>query len=141
MIRKFRQPKDIEQARRRSRRTGRRKVGAESGRRAQLEALEPRVVLAANDPFISEFQALNTSTLQDEDGDFEDWIEINNPDTVARDLSGWYLTDDASELRKWRFPAGTVLDPGEHLVVFASGKNRVDPQKRFPRRLRRRGEC
>ena len=41
-----------------------------------IQALEPRVVLNA-DPTISEFQAINSSTLRDEDGDFEDWIEKN----------------------------------------------------------------
>ena len=95
---------------------------ADAHRRAHLESLEPRIVLA-NDPFINEFQAINVSTLQDEDGDYEDWIEIKNPD-VRTDLGGWYLTDDRAELRKWRFPAGTVIEPGGFLVVFASNKDR-----------------
>ncbi len=90
-----------------------------------LETLEPRVVLAA-DPLISEFQAINVSTLQDADGDYSDWIEIRNPDTGAVNLQGWFLTDDSTDLRKWRFPAVT-LEAGENLIVFASGKDRTDP--------------
>lgn len=77
-------------------------------------------------PVITEFLANNESGLQDEDGDAEDWVEIFNPDPVAIDLSGWYLTDDAGDLTQWEFPAITI-QPGEFLVVFASKKNRTDP--------------
>ena len=79
---------------------------------------------------ISEFMAINNETHPDEEGKFPDWIEIYNPMCAAVDLDGWYLTDDADDdpnLTKWQFPAGVVLDPGEFLVVFASGHNRRDP--------------
>jgi len=75
-------------------------------------------------PVISEFMASNEVTLLDEDGDSSDWIEIWNPDEVAADLGGLALTDAANAPLKWQFPAVT-LGPGERLVVFASGKNRV----------------
>ena len=35
------------------------------------------------------------------------------------------LTDSAGTLQKWLFPAGVTLQPGEFLVVFASGKDRA----------------
>ena len=41
-------------------------------------------------------------------------------------LEGWYLTDNANDLTKWKFPAVT-LGPDAYLVVFASGKDRRDP--------------
>ena len=72
---------------------------------------------------ISEFMAINDSTLKDEDGDYSDWIEILNYGEAPVDLLGWALTDDEREPMKWRFPEGT-LRPGEHLLVFASGKKR-----------------
>ena len=76
------------------------------------------------DPIIAEFQAINDTTLQDVDGDFSDWIEIRNVDAEPLSLGGWYLTDDATDLRKWRFPDTTV--PGnDELVVFASNKDRT----------------
>ena len=75
-------------------------------------------------PVISEFMAANDTTLRDEDGDYPDWIEIFNPDTADVSLDGWYLTDDADDLTKWRFPAET-LEAGTFLVVFASGKDRA----------------
>ena len=78
------------------------------------------------DPVISEFMAANARTLADVDGKFSDWIEIHNPDTTAVNLSGWFLTDDAKDLKKWQFPEVTV-PPGGFLVVFASGKSRREP--------------
>ena len=79
------------------------------------------------DPVISEFQAINDSTLQDSDGDFSDWIEIRNMDAEALQLEGWYLTDDEADLRKWQFPATTV-PANEELVVFASNKDKTTPE-------------
>jgi len=82
---------------------------------------------------ISEFMAINGSKaplepgeLLDEDGDSSDWIEIYNPTNAAIDLDGWYLTDDASNLTRWRLPS-VLIQPGRFMIVFASGKNRNNP--------------
>lgn len=80
----------------------------------------------AGAPFeITEFMALNRETLNDEDGDSSDWIEIHNPDATAQSLEGWFLTDDPANLTRWRFPANVWLSAGEYLVVFASGKDKM----------------
>jgi hypothetical protein len=76
---------------------------------------------------ISEFMASNNTALADEDGDYPDWIEIANISAITVELDGWYLTDRADNLTKWEFPRGVELEAGEFLVVFASGKNRKDP--------------
>ena len=94
-------------------------------RRFSIEPLEPRMLLAG-DPVIAEFMAKNDATLQDEDGDWSDWIEIRNNGDAAVDLESWYLTDDAAELNRWNFP-DVALAPGEQLIVFASGKDRTIP--------------
>ena len=75
---------------------------------------------------ITEFMASNSDALTDEDGDSSDWIEIYNHSDTTVDLAGWYLTDDKESLMRWRFPAGVSLEPGEFLLVFASGKNRIE---------------
>ncbi len=77
----------------------------------------------ALDPRINEFVADNTDGLFDEDNDEVDWVEIYNPNPVAQDLTGWYLTDDLAAKTKWQFPAVSINANG-YLVVFASGKNR-----------------
>lgn len=75
---------------------------------------------------ISEFVASNSTGLPDEDGDHSDWIELFNTSGGTVNLNGWYLTDNASNLTKWRLPA-TNLPPNGFLLVFASGKNRATP--------------
>jgi hypothetical protein len=77
-------------------------------------------------PMISEFMALNNSTLQDEDGSYSDWIELYNPGTNAVDLTGWYLSTWSTNLTQWQFPA-TNLAPHGFLLVFASNKDRRTP--------------
>jgi hypothetical protein len=82
------------------------------------EPLPPPVVR------INEVVADNTGGLQDEQGSFEDWIELHNPTAGDVTLTGWHLTDDRAQPSKWTFPA-TTLPAGGYLVVFASGKNRA----------------
>ncbi len=74
---------------------------------------------------ISEFLASNSSRLADVDGDFSDWIEVQNTSSSSVNLLDWSLTDDPAQPAKWRFPA-TNLNAGAYLVVFASGKNRTN---------------
>ena len=70
--------------------------------------------------------ASNDQGLEDENGDASDWIEIHNAGDVPANLDGWHLTDDDDRLTKWTFPAVTI-EPDDYLVVFASGKDRIDP--------------
>jgi hypothetical protein len=86
--------------------------------------------LPAAEPFISEFMPDNAHILVDEDGQFPDWIEIQNPNATPFDLAGYFLTDNPSQLNKWAFPSVT-LPPHGILVVFASGKNRTSDTNRL----------
>jgi len=80
---------------------------------------------AAGQELITEFCASNSTRLQDEDGEYSDWIELHNAGPVSVDLGGWHLTDSAGNKTKWRLPSPTVVAPGGFLVVFASDKNRA----------------
>lgn len=75
---------------------------------------------------ISEFMADNESTMIDEDGDTSDWIEIKNTSSATIDLAGYALTDSFANLMKWVFPSYS-LEPGAQLLIFASDKDRTDP--------------
>ena len=75
---------------------------------------------------ITEFLANNSRALADSDGEYSDWIELYNSSPAAVNLDGWSLTDTSTNLTKWRFPAVTLF-PNQHLVVFASGKDRAVP--------------
>lgn len=61
-----------------------------------------------------------------------DWIELKNASDSAIDLSGWGLSNNASRPRKWQFPNGTVIQPGQYLCVFADrdgNDDMVDPAR------------
>jgi hypothetical protein len=75
---------------------------------------------------INEFMVANRSSLEDEDGDLSDWIELFNEGSEPVDLSGYWLSDKKDNPYKWRFPK-VFIEPGEYLVIFASGKNRSNP--------------
>ncbi|MFC1693529.1 lamin tail domain-containing protein, partial [Candidatus Latescibacterota bacterium] len=73
---------------------------------------------------INEVMSSNATTIQDEDGDYSDWIELYNSGDSSVDLSGYGLSDDPDDSFKWIFPSFT-LGPGEFMLVFASGKDRT----------------
>jgi hypothetical protein len=87
-----------------------------------METMEPRLLLAGT-VVISEFLAINQTGLVDKDADHSDWIELHNTDpSLSVNIGGWYLTDDASNLRQWAFPSA-VIPPDGYIWVYASGKN------------------
>src|SRR5438552_16332255 len=76
------------------------------------------------DVLISEFMALNSNTLTDQDGQYSDWIELYNSGTDTVNLNGGYLTDNATNLTNLRFPS-TDLFPGSYRAVFTSNEKRA----------------
>eukprot|EP01025_Chloroclados_australasicus_P040119 TRINITY_DN4178_c0_g2_i1.p1 TRINITY_DN4178_c0_g2~~TRINITY_DN4178_c0_g2_i1.p1 ORF type:complete len:1028 (-),score=127.01 TRINITY_DN4178_c0_g2_i1:2597-5680(-) len=75
---------------------------------------------------ISEIMANNELTVEDEDGELSDWIEIHNLEEKEVSMEGWHLTDSPKQLTMWTFPEDLVLSPDEYLVIFASGKDRIE---------------
>ena len=75
---------------------------------------------------ISEIMAVNRSTLRDEEGEYSDWIELCNTTGHTVSLKGWHLTDQADVPTLWTFPDVSIPPYGQ-LIVFASQKNRSDP--------------
>jgi hypothetical protein len=73
---------------------------------------------------INEFSSSNLSGITDEDGDRNDWIELYNHSASEINLDGYHLSDDASYLKKWTFPA-IPLKSYSYLLIFASDKNRI----------------
>ena len=70
---------------------------------------------------VSELMVKNRATLPDEDGDFPDWLELENISEDTVDLGGWMLRD--SEKKPfWIFPE-LQLEPGERTLLFLSGKD------------------
>ena len=82
----------------------------------------------SNEILITEFMAINSNILADEDGEHPDWIEIYNPGDNSINLNGWSLTDKEDELKKWEFPAISI-NSHSYMVIFASDKDKKDPTK------------
>ncbi|HZW39229.1 MAG TPA: CotH kinase family protein [Ignavibacteriaceae bacterium] len=80
-----------------------------------------------NNVVINEVLAKNTSIIQDDAGQFEDWIEVYNPTTQSIDLSNYYLTDNPLNLNKWQFPSGTILSPFEHKIIWCDEDSSQGP--------------
>ncbi len=81
------------------------------------------VGLTAQSLVLNEFLADNGSSVPDEDGTKQDWIEIYNPNPFAVSAGGWQLVDGAST---WTFPSA-AMEGAAYTLVFASGKNRTNP--------------
>jgi hypothetical protein len=70
---------------------------------------------------INEILPKNTQYGSDEDGEFDDWIELYNLASKDIDISGFYLTDSKKQPTKWKFPTGTVIGKNGFLIVWADG--------------------
>lgn len=74
---------------------------------------------------INEVAPSNGRNLQDEDGEYVDWIELYNDGEESISLKGFGLSDQKSSPKLWEFP-DVKIDPKSYLIVYASGKNRTD---------------
>lgn len=66
---------------------------------------------------INEFMASNDTTITDEAGDYEDWVEIHNYGNAPIYLGDLYLSDEATDPTKWQFP-DTWIQPGQFLLIW-----------------------
>jgi len=82
------------------------------------------------DLVISEAMAANLTTIADEDGDYNDFIEIFNRAEYPVNLGEYGLSDSEEQPYRWQFPSVTI-EPEEYLLIFASGKDRRDPEGLF----------
>ncbi len=79
------------------------------------------------DVVINEILASNTNGAKDENGEYEDWIELYNKTATAQSLFGLYLTDKASNPDKWEFPNGTFIPASGFLIVWADEDSSQGP--------------
>ncbi len=96
-------------------------AGIFSPQRAEHEyhTLNITIVLpAAGDILINELMADNGSTAHDSNGEADDWLELYNSTSTAKDLSGLYLSDDVTNLTKWQIPLGTAINANDVLIFW-----------------------
>lgn len=76
---------------------------------------------------INEIMVQNTSGAQDENGQYEDWIELYNTGSEAFDLSNGWLSDASSNVFKWRIPEGTIIAPHAYMIIWADEDSEDGP--------------
>jgi len=74
---------------------------------------------------INEYSCSNRSSLADNFGEFEDWIELRNSTASALNITGYYLSDDVSQPMKWQIPNGVVIPANGYILFFASGRDLI----------------
>ncbi len=74
---------------------------------------------------INEYSCANISTITDNFGNYDDWIELYNSGASAVNLAGYHLSDSKGNVTKWTFPAGITIAPSSRLLIWASGLNTV----------------
>lgn len=76
---------------------------------------------ADNSPvIINEIMASNSATKAGTAGMIHDYIELYNRSSEAVNLTGWFVSDDKANPRKWSMP-NVTLGAGEYLLIYASG--------------------
>lgn len=76
---------------------------------------------------INEFMASNTTTVTDEAGEYEDWIELFNLTNQDVDLTDYALSDKPDNPRKWLFKSGTIIPANGYLIVWADENGAQGP--------------
>ncbi len=81
---------------------------------------DPNYVYEAT-PVINELMSSNTSAVADNYGEYNDWIEIYNPNTDTLDLAGYYLTNTLVLPTQFKLAIGndsTKIPGGGHLLIW-----------------------
>ena len=65
----------------------------------------------------------SNSLFIDDDGDYNDWIELYNASSETISLKSWYISDDKDDIKKWKFPERQIK-AGEYFLIFASDKDK-----------------
>ncbi len=81
-------------------------------------AYEYHEIAIDGDVVVNELCAINNGIWLDPQGQDDDWIELYNNSSSPVSLNGYYLSDDNTDLLKWRFP-DTTIAANSYLIVWA----------------------
>jgi gliding motility-associated-like protein len=88
-----------------------------------LTGLKAQVVTSSIAIVLNEYSATNYSGVIDNYGNQSDWVELKNAHTASVTLSGYWLSNDRFNLKKWAFPSTFTMAVGALRSVWLSGKN------------------
>ncbi|MCB9235351.1 MAG: CotH kinase family protein [Bacteroidia bacterium] len=96
-------------------------AGKFSPERAEYEFYSLTAALYPQNLVINECMSANTHRFADQDGEYDDWIEIYNTTPYEISIQGLYLSDDPANPTKWALPNGQISG-NEYLIVWADGQ-------------------
>jgi|TARA_B110000438_G_scaffold285757_1_gene316223 hypothetical protein len=71
---------------------------------------------------INEFLASNDATYADEQGDFDDWVELYNDSSEPINIGGMYFTDTPNDDKAYLIPntepSKTTIPAGGYLIIW-----------------------
>ena len=90
-----------------------------------LASAEAELFITGDGPgtlVVNELMASNDTTIADEWGEFDDWVELYNDTDTSIPLDSLYLSDDLKdEPFKWALPALDIA-PRDHLIIWCDGE-------------------
>jgi len=72
--------------------------------------------------YISEVMASNDMTILGSSTYACDFVELYNSSDKTVDLSYYGLSDSLTRPRKWQFPQGAAIEPGEYKIIYLDGR-------------------
>jgi spore coat protein CotH len=67
---------------------------------------------------INELLAKNNHIIIDQDGQYDDWLELYNAIDSSISLTGKYLTNSKTNFDKWKFKDNLILGPHNYLLIW-----------------------
>jgi hypothetical protein len=72
--------------------------------------------------WLNELQASNVTGPTNNVGNRVPWVELYNPGSNTLSLSGFYLSDNYTNLTQWAFPANISISASNFLVIWCDGQ-------------------
>ena len=92
--------------------------GVFSPNRAAYEFYNIKTTIPQSSLVINEVMANNQTTVMDETGDYDDWIELYNKTNTPISTNGLLFSDNPLNLDKWDLP-NAVINPNSYFIIWA----------------------
>ena len=92
--------------------------GVFSPNRAAYEFYNIKTTVPQSSLVINEVMANNQTTVMDETGDYDDWIELYNKTNTPISTNGLLFSDNPLNLDKWDLP-NAVINPNSYFIIWA----------------------
>ena len=92
--------------------------GVFSPKRAAYEFYNIKTTVPQSSLVINEVMANNQTTVMDETGDYDDWIELYNKTNTPISTNGLLFSDNPLNLDKWDLP-NAVINPNSYFIIWA----------------------